>query len=115
MEIRVCPECKKVFFACSEADILMCHHCGHILLDRRDAERISSDMDLTFRINSDEVSARLVDYSERGLKITYRGRILSTESEININIEELNLKGRARTVWTRRHSKNTHSSGLQIL
>lgn len=114
MEIRVCPDCDKAFYALRDAIHLVCHHCGYMLLDRRSNDRTASNLDFTFTYRGKSIKARLKDYSESGLRILYRGRALQVESVLDIKLNKLGIHSTAKAVWTGSVSRSLYSSGFRF-
>ncbi len=115
MEIRVCPDCDKAFYALCDAIHLVCHHCGYMLLDRRVKERTASNLDFTFTYGGKSIKARLKDYSESGLRVFYRGSALKVDSVLDIELDGLNIHSQARAVWTKNVSRSLCSSGFTFI
>ncbi len=115
MEIRVCPDCDKAFYALCDAIHLVCHHCGYMLMDRRVKERTTSNLDFTFTYGGKSIKARVKDYSESGLRIFYRGSSLKVDSVLDMKLDGLNIHSTAKAVWTRSVSRSLYSSGFKFI
>ncbi len=115
MEIRVCPDCDKAFYALRDAIHLVCHHCGYMLLDRRSKERTICNLDFTFTYGGKSIRAKLKDYSESGLRILYRGRSMQVDSVLDIRLDGLSIHSAAKAVWTSSVSRSLYSSGFQFI
>jgi len=115
MELRVCPECRKAFYAPPEGTHLLCPHCGFALLDRRDETRTIKDVDFHLVLGSTEIQARLKDLSRGGFRAEYSGRSLELDALLRVDIEGLGIHQTARTVWSKRISKSRYSSGFKFL
>ncbi len=111
---RVCPECNGAFYATSGARSLACPRCGYVVLDGRPAKRTKTDMPLTFSFGGKSMPVKLVDYSEGGLRIAYKGKALEVNTLIGLDIEKLNIRGTALAVWTRKIS-GAVSTGFRII
>ncbi len=124
MEIRICPKCRKVFYALINTECLICCHCNHVLYDSRAAERIPVSVDFVFHLKGKEVSATLQDYSATGVRIAYSGKGLKIDTVIGLDImdiDHLAIDMDAKTVWTRRLEIETKTknaafeSGLRLV
>jgi DNA-directed RNA polymerase subunit RPC12/RpoP len=115
MEIRVCPDCDKAFYALRDVIHLVCHHCGYSLLDRRIKERTLCNLDFTFTYKSKNIKATLKDYSESGARIVYKERSLPVDSILKVTLDKLNTDSPAITVWTRSISRSLYSSGFKFI
>ena len=115
MELRVCPECNKAFYALHDSEVVACPHCGFILHDRRRNKRMHKELEFAFSAGGKTVTAKLQDYSLNGMKIAYTGAALDVESLLDIDIDEINIHGKARAVWTKKVSKSVASIGLKLL
>jgi hypothetical protein len=115
MEIRVCPDCDKAFYALRDAIHLVCHHCGYMLLDRRSKDRTICNLDFTFTYGGKSIKARLKDYSESGLRVLYRGRSLQVDSVLDIKLDGLGIHSAAKAVWTSSASRAVYSSGFKFI
>jgi ribosomal protein S27AE len=111
---RVCPGCNGAFYATTGAQSLSCPRCGYVVLDGRPAKRIKTEIPLTFYSGGRSTPVRLVDYSEGGLRIAYKGKALEVNSLIALDIEKLNIHGTAMAVWTRKIS-GAISTGFRII
>ncbi len=101
---RICPGCGRVFYASASAASLSCPSCGYVMLDGRPARRIKTKLGLTFATAGGSIPVRLVDYSEGGLRIAYKGKGLEVNTLIDLDIEKLNIRGTAMAVWTKKIS-----------
>ena len=92
LSIRICPECELAFYARIDGS-LMCPHCGYAFMERRDSDRIGMEADITILFNGRKVRAKLMDYSERGARVVFRGMDngMDTDSEVEIDIRELHI------------------------
>ncbi len=115
MEIRICPECNKAFYALRDADSLVCQYCGFIIFDRRHGGRCSADCDFNFELQGHEVPAKLKDFSDSGARIVYKGKLLSENTVLNLVVDELGIEVTAKTMWSTKVSRGTCSSGLLLL
>lgn len=114
IEIRVCPECRKAFYKLEEVVEVTCPHCSFFFLDRRGGDRVRCDLGITYSAGRQSGRAVLKDYSEYGARIMYEGRALTSEDEIAVDIDGLNVRARARAVWTERVSVKSALSGLKF-
>lgn len=115
MELRVCPECDKAFYAPIEEDYINCPHCGFVLLERRTSKRFSKKLDFTFTFNGNKVPAKLEDYSADGIRAHYKGQGLSVKTMLDLNIDELDIHRRAKAIWTKKLSGSISMSGFKLL
>lgn len=113
IEIRVCPECGKAFYA--PVDRAVCPHCRYVFLERRYKGRIKKELAFTVSLEGKKLPARLEDYSENGIKMVYKGAGLEVDTVLHVNIDEMDLHRNARAVWTKKLSKSLSSSGLKLL
>jgi len=114
IEHRICPKCTRAFYASSVVASLTCPSCGFIMLDGRPVKRIKTNIDLTFSFGERKMPVRLVDYSEGGLRIAYKGTALEVNSLIDLDIEKLNIHGTAMAVWTKKIS-GAISTGFRLI
>ncbi len=115
MEIRVCPECNKAFYALRETDTLVCHYCGFVIFDQRSRQRLLADFDFNLTLLGHNVRAKLKDYSETGARIVYKGKLISEDTVLNLVIDELGIEATAKAMWSKRIAKDTYSYGLELL
>lgn len=115
MEIRVCPECKKAFYAPNDSESLSCPHCGYIFIDRRSKGRLHKDIKLVFSINGKKIPAKLRDYSDGGARVVYKGRALRANDTLELEIEKLKIRRTAKAVWSIKLSSSLSSTGLKFL
>ncbi len=115
MEIRVCPDCDKAFYALRDAIHLVCHHCGYSLLDRRIKERTICNIDFTLTHKKRSIKCTLKDYSDTGARVVYRERSLPVDTIISVKLGKLDINAPARTVWTRSVSRSLYSSGFKFI
>ena len=115
MEIRVCPDCDKAFYALRDAIHLVCQHCGYSLLDRRIKERTICNLNFTFTHKGRRIQGKLKDYSESGARIVYKERSLPVDTILNLKLDGLNTNSPARAVWTRSVSRSLYSSGFKFI
>ena len=115
MEIRICPECNKVFYALMDTESLVCYHCDFILFDCRGMSRHAADLNFTIKFLGHDVPAQLKDYSETGARIVYKGSLLSENTTLDLFIDELSIEAKAKTMWSKKIADNTYSYGLQFL
>ncbi len=114
IEHRVCPKCARAFYASSGVESLKCPHCKYVVLDGRPGKRIKTDLYLTFSFGGRSMPVQLVDYSEGGLRIAYKGKPLEINTLIDLDIEKLNIRGTAMAVWTKRVS-GAISTGFRLI
>lgn len=113
MEIRLCPECNKAFYANYDNEFSSCPFCGYVLYDRRHKDRVPVDVPFIFLRDGQRVTARAKDYSRTGVRIVYRGSPLEISSKVSLNIDSLPVSnGVAVAVWSRRISKTMSSAGF---
>lgn len=98
-----------------DSDVVACPHCGQILHDRRNKERIKKELEFTFFFKGEGQSARLSDYSEGGVKMVYEGKPLEVDTVLDVEIKELDIRRPARTVWSKKLSNSSASTGLRLL
>lgn len=115
MEIRVCPKCNKAFYAAKDAESLTCTHCGHILYDRRQRARVEKRLLFRLSVKGESLPAKLMDYSDTGLRVEYDGRMLMEDTILEVDIGELNIHTAAKTVWTKRVSESVYASGMKFM
>ncbi|HXI09382.1 MAG TPA: PilZ domain-containing protein [Thermodesulfobacteriota bacterium] len=115
MELRVCPECNKAFYARRAGEVVACPHCGFVLYDRRRKKRVLRELAFYFSMEGRVVQATLRDYSKDGLRIAYEGDALRPDAVIDISIDELDIHRHAQPVWSKKMSKSTVSAGLKLL
>ena len=114
IEIRVCPECDKVFYFDSKEGSPPCPHCGHFFNKRR-KERVKTMVGFTFYFDGSVRSATIEDYSSDGAMITYIGETLPLDSIVDVNVDELNLRRPARAVWSKKIDRSVAATGLMFL
>ncbi len=115
MDFRLCPACSKVFMRAKDSAPIKCIYCGFLFEERRSDKRIRTELALELVTESGSMKAKLKDYSINGLRIFYTGLPMMTDSLLSINIEELNLHGPVRVIWTYKLSSHTAMSGLELL
>lgn len=116
IEHRICPSCLSAFYASTSDDVVICPDCKFILLDRRDTKtkRTQKRANFVFSINDERFDATLEDYSTGGMRVVYQGRPLKPGTCIEFDVKELNLRGSARTVWTKKPAGLLASSGFSF-
>jgi len=115
LSIRICPACDRAFYARIDGS-LICRHCGYAFMERRDSERIGSDVDFIILIKGRKISAKLKDYSERGARIVYKdGGGTYIHAYVDIYIREFHIHRKARAVWTRKLPGSYISAGFAML
>ncbi len=114
MEIRVCPECNKAFYTTVEISPT-CHHCGHILLDRRTRKRTKTKTDFTFYIEGIEREATLIDFSKYGARIICSGDAFSVNTILDLKIDEHKIHETAKAVWMKKRKESRVIAGLKFL
>lgn len=115
VEPRVCPHCKKAFYAHAEGGRVKCFHCGYVLHDRRNVRRFRREVDFLFYYKGARYSASLMDYSHGGISMAYKGLALTKNEALEIDIDELNIHARAKTVWSKRLPGSISVSGLKLV
>lgn len=115
MEIRVCPNCGKAFYAPRDGEQVLCLHCGFLLYDRRSTGRSQKEVGVFFYLRGIRHSATLKDYSTGGAGLEYGGKGLEVDTIVDIDIEELGVHMHAITVWSRKVSGSRYASGLKYL
>jgi predicted RNA-binding Zn-ribbon protein involved in translation (DUF1610 family) len=115
MDIRVCPECKKAFYTAAVEHPPPCPRCGHVLLDRRTQERKATATNFTFFIEGKKRSATLLDFSKEGARIIYSGKTFPVNSVLDLSIDELNIHGTAKAVWTMKLTNSRSTTGLKFI
>ena len=115
MGIRVCPHCNSAFYALPDNLYVCCPDCGFVLSDRRKKERFKRPLKLIFRSGNVVRRAVVTDYSEDGARIEYSGGALPVGLLLDVDIEELHIHGRARTVWTEKGRGAKKVTGLRLL
>ena len=116
MDIRVCPECGKAFYAAVSSAPLSCALCACFFEDKRRDKRTRKETGLTFRFMDRSYPARLKDYSEHGLRLLYAGKMLKAGSVVAVEFAPPLDKGGcecAVAVWSRKVSPAVFSSGLR--
>lgn len=113
--IRVCPECKKAFYAGTSPAPLSCAFCACFFEDKRRSRRIRKETGLTFWFMDRSRAARLKDYSENGLRMLYAGKMLKAGSVVEVELGAENIRECAVAVWSRKLSPAISSSGLKRL
>lgn len=116
LSIRICPECELAFYARVDGS-LICPHCGYAFIERRGAERTGREADITILFKGRKVRAKLMDYSERGARVVFRGvnSGMDTDSEVEIDICELHIHRKARAVWLSKVEGAYVSAGFTLL
>ena len=124
MTLRVCPKCEKAFYLFAEEKLSTCPYCGFIVFknrarrteihNQRAQERLETIIDFNFSFGGVVKSAKLVDYSESGARIVYKGPPLPVDSTLALNIGELGIKSTANAVWTKKLSIAMNSTGLRF-
>ncbi len=115
MELRVCPECDRVFYSLHDSDVVACPHCGFILHDRRGALRTKKEINFTISLEGENIPVKLIDYSVDGLKIVCKGRDIKTDTFLDVDIKALGIHKTAKTVWSKKVSGSLSSVGLKLL
>lgn len=115
MEIKICPECNRVFYSFKSDDPLTFSHCRYNLLNKRFDKRIQTKLDSVFVCDREKKSATMLDYSINGAKIIYKGEPLPINKIIKLKVKELEINMSAKVVWTDNIEKLKFSTGLKSL
>ncbi|MBI5237807.1 MAG: PilZ domain-containing protein [Deltaproteobacteria bacterium] len=126
MDIRVCPECGKAFYAAVSSAPLSCAFCACFFEDKRRDKRTRKETGLIFRFMDRNYRARLKDYSENGFRFLYAGKMLKAGSVVEVKIATPpcppltrgGLRGGSEcavAVWSKKVSPAVFSSGLKRL
>ena len=115
MDIRVCPNCDKVFYVLREDELLRCTHCEFALLERRERGRERAVKDIALTLEDECLKARLQDYSSGGLRATYRGSMLNVETEVFVALDPAQTRRRAVTLWSKKKSGGCFESGFRFI
>lgn len=103
-----------------------CSHCGYIALkrvrrsaallsdDKRRQARVETYVDFTFSIGGVMKKAKMIDYSEGGVRIVYHGEPVPVNSVLDLNINKPDTQGATRAVWTKKLSITMNSTGLKF-
>lgn len=113
IELRICPQCNKVFYANSKESSPPCTHCGYVLINRT-RERKGSSFDLTCTVNGKKRGVTVKDYSDSGAMIVYIGELIPLKATFICEINELNIKRRAEIVWSKKINKTINAAGLKF-
>lgn len=124
MTLRVCPKCEKAFYIFTEEKVTTCPHCGFRAFKNKDRraevnnqraqERLEANIDFNFSFGGVMKTAKVIDYSESGARIVYKGPPLPVDSTLALNIDELSIKSTASAVWTKKLSIAMNSTGLRF-
>ena len=115
MELRVCPNCKKVFYIANAWGHIICPHCKYSIYERREQERISESLRFTFTIKGSRRPATLADYSRHGARMVYRGSALRVNTIVDIDVNRLHIHRKGKVVWTKKINSSRSVSGLMLL
>ncbi len=114
MIIRVCPKCDKAFFSVLTSKV-RCSHCGFVLYDRREAQRVRGEATFGFKLHGIMLEAKLKDFSEGGLRAEYKGNEFDVNTCFDVDIKEFGIKGRIKTVWSRKLYGSLCESGFKFV
>ena len=112
--MRICPKCNRVFYLLRERHIVRCYHCGYNLLDTRN-KRVRVDINFTFSLEGKKKEATIVNYSDNGIGIVYRGEPLPVNTIINLKVNDLKIQKQAKTVWTKEIGRLKAATGFKFL
>lgn len=115
MELRVCPDCQKAFYSSPEGESVLCPHCGFVLLEKRLHKRTRKVLDFFFSYHGKKHGARLEDYSDSGVRAVYTGPGVDPDTVLEFDIDELDIHGKVRAVWTRELGKSRAESGFMLI
>ena len=122
MDIRICPNCDKVFYVTTEigfpGDFPVCYYCGHTLPDKRRQERIPAKIDFAFHFRNENCSATLMDFSKGGARIAYayESKNLLVGNIIDINVDKVDIHTNAMAVWTKIYTRDRKvETGLKFI
>ncbi len=115
MVLRVCPSCDRAFYTISREYCPSCPYCRYVLADRRTHERIRTSVEFSFSNGGPDREATLIDFSTTGARIIYQGQSLPVNMIININIDEVNIHGPAKVVWSQELNLMLSQTGLRLL
>lgn len=116
MTHRVCPGCHKAFFHVAGNECCPpCPHCGYVFVEQRRNGRLKAKVDFTFHDDGLQRMATLVDFSANGARITYKGGKLPDDTDLEINVDKLNIRRSARSVWTKSLGELVLQTGLKFL
>jgi len=118
MDIRICPDCNKVFYVTDEVSFPVCNYCGHALPEKRWQERIPAEIDFVFHFRNENCSATLMDFSKGGARIAYayEKKHLLVGNIIDINVEKIDIHAGAMAVWTKKQESGTKvETGLKFI
>jgi len=116
-EIRVCPECDKVFYKGLDRGYAVCSHCQYVLWDQRDSGRRRGEINASFFIDEREVPVRIVDFSTGGLGVIFTDAVdvIPDGVTLKVNADNSGLCGSAKAVWQKRQGDKVIAAGVQFL
>lgn len=115
MDLRVCPDCEKAFYAFRDSLHVACHYCGHVLIDRRVLDRTQTDVGFSFVYDGKRRRAKLKNFSETGVKIAYKGLSLRVGSVLTVKLSKLHIDSPAKMVWTKEVLPSHYSGGFKFI
>ena len=118
MDIRICPNCEKVFYVTSEVSFPVCNYCGYALPEKRLQERIPAEIDFAFHFRDENCSATLMDFSKGGARIAYayESKYLLVGNIIDINVDKVDIHAGAMAVWTKKQGSGAKvETGLKFI
>jgi hypothetical protein len=116
--MKVCPQCRKVSYINNVALRSRCQHCGFPLntwTEKRAYPRIVGHYKSRITTGDNLLDGHCVDISYDGFRIVYRGKAIDKGTLIEIEVDELNARGKAEVVWSSQHSLHTAHIGVKII
>ncbi|MDH3972729.1 MAG: PilZ domain-containing protein [Deltaproteobacteria bacterium] len=113
IELRICPQCNKVFYSNSKESSPPCVYCGYVLIERCE-ERKEVSQDMTLTINGRKKGVTLKDYSPNGAMVVYVGSEIPVNTSFLFEIRELNIKKAAKIVWSKKINKSISATGIRF-
>ncbi|MBE9531693.1 MAG: PilZ domain-containing protein, partial [Proteobacteria bacterium] len=101
MEMRICPECNKVFYFLADKKSYSCSHCGFILLkQKREYKRIEKTAGCVFSYHGVKYKGIIKDYSFGGACVEYAGEFISEDILLDFESSMLGFHVPAKAVWS---------------
>jgi hypothetical protein len=92
-----------------------CPNCRHVLIEQRQHDRVGEKSNLTFTVDEEKRTAKVIDLSMDGARIAYKGDAIPIETILDFNLDRLNIHRPAMAVWTKQLNPKISQSGLRLL
>ncbi len=116
--MKVCPQCRKVSYINKITRRSKCQHCGFLLriwTEKRAYPRIAGHYRSTIITGDNLFDGQCVDISYDGFRIAYNGLALDKGTLLEIEVDELNTRGKVEVIWSRQDSPHTAHIGVKII